>query len=81
MDKFQAAIDKANNAFKNNSFSVEIASMTAKLVKIEIEGGDWKHDHGFADYTMSINGFNKISEKITSTDDSDWYGSIHYYEF
>lgn len=83
MDKFQEAIDKVNKAFSKNqsSYSAEIIDTNSKLVQIDIEGGDWKHDHGFADYTMSINGFKKVTEQTTSEDGSDWYGAIHYYIF
>ena len=81
MSKFQDAIDKVNKKFKNNSFTAEILDVNKKIVQINIDGGDWKHDHGFADYTMSVNGFKKVHEQITSEDGSDWYGSVHFYVF
>ena len=79
--RLQKAIDKANNAFKNNqcSFSAEL-SLPSNIVYIDIEWGDWKHEHGYADYIMSINGFDKITEKLTEEDGSDCYSSIHYYK-
>ena len=78
--KLQKAIDKANNVFKENycSFFAEI-SLSSNIVYINIEWGDWKHEHGYADYIMKCNGFSKINERIIEEDGSDCYSSIHYY--
>lgn len=46
---------------------------------INIEWGDWKHDHGYMDYLMRENGYVKFNEDLTETDGSDCYSSIHYY--
>jgi hypothetical protein len=51
------------------------------LICIDITWGDWKHEHGHADYIMRNNGFEKVGEQITEEDGSDCYSSIHYYLF
>lgn len=80
--KLQAAIDKVNTAFSDNScgFSAEV-NLNTKIVSIDIEWGDWKHEHNFADYIMSLNGFTKVSERIYEEDGSDCYSAVHYYVF
>jgi len=49
-------------------------------VYVEIEYGDWKHDHLRCDYLMKTMGYSLIEEKVTKQDGSDCYGSIHIYE-
>lgn len=48
-------------------------------VAVEINWGDWKHDHLWCDYILSENGCIKIDEQLTEEDGSDCYSSIHYY--
>lgn len=81
MEKLQKLVDKVNKIFKEQScgFSAEVMLEIPNAVCIDIDGGDWKHDHGYADYVMSQNGFQYITEKVTEETDSDWYSSIHYY--
>lgn len=78
---FQTRLDAANKMFNDNQCSMiaEIASLETKVVVIEIEWGDWKHEHGYADYVMKQNGFTKIKEEVTEEDGSDCYSSNHYY--
>ena len=80
MEKLQQAIDKVNKTFKQNnvSFRAELQNFRSNVVCIEIDG-DWKHDHGYADYVMSQNNFQKTDERVVYEDGSDWYESIHYY--
>lgn len=46
---------------------------------IEIEWGDWKHDHKFTDDIMEVLGYVLLQEKVTEEDGSDCYSAIHYY--
>ncbi len=49
-------------------------------IRIEIEWGDWKHDHGNADFVMETAfGFDDVEETVTEEDGSDCYSSIHTY--
>ena len=81
LEKLQNQIDAVNNVFKENrcSFSAELNDFTNYYVRVEIDGGDWKHEHGYADYVMSQHGFTKVKEKITEDTECDWYSSIHYF--
>ncbi len=49
---------------------------------VEIEQGDWKHEHWRADWLIEeeLNG-NKIKVEITEDDGSDTFSAIHYYMF
>lgn len=80
--KLQKAIDNANIAFNDNScsFSAEV-DLETNLVSIDIEWGDWKHEHNFADYIMSLNGFTRVNVQTYEEDGSDCYSAIHYYIF
>ena len=50
------------------------------LIAVQIDWGDWKHDHGRCDYLLHKNlGLFKTKEKVTEEDGSDCYSSIHYY--
>ena len=82
-EKMQMAIDKANKKFVEEGccFQAEPMLTTDRLATICIDFGDWKHEHGYADYVMSENGFKKIKEKVTEEDGSDCYSAIHTYYF
>lgn len=47
------------------------------LVSVNVEYGDWKHDHAYLVYVMKENRYREIMEQITETDGSDCYSSIH----
>lgn len=78
----QDRIDNANKDFRKNGESMiaEIDDLQTMVVSIVIEWGDWKHEHGYADYIMQQHGFKKIKEDVTEEDGSDCYSSIHYYK-
>lgn len=57
----------------------EVFSINEDNICVEIEWGDWKHEHGYCDYLMSEIGYTKSGEDVTETDGSDCYSSIHYY--
>ena len=48
---------------------------------VNIEWGDWKHDHGYCDYLMSEIGYVKINEATTEENGSDCYSAIHRYAY
>ena len=49
------------------------------VVCVGISWGDWKHEHGAADYLMQLLGYGKIGENLTEEDGSDCYSSTHYF--
>ena len=65
--------------FKENGVWYEYDIVSSHRVEINVELGDWKHDHLFIDYLMRENGFVKTDEVLTWEDGSDCYSSIHYY--
>lgn len=49
------------------------------MVCVEIEWGDWKHDHGRCDYLCKKLGYPLVKEEQTEESDCDAYSAIHYY--
>ena len=49
------------------------------VFEINIEDGDWKHDHGYCDYLMGELGYKCIKEEVTDEHGDDWYSSVHTY--
>ena len=46
---------------------------------INVEWGDWKHDHGHLMYLMANLGFTLDRREITNTDGSDCFSAIYYF--
>lgn len=65
--------------FKENDVWYEYNILPNNRVEINVEFGDWKHDHLFIDHLMKENGFVKTDEVLTWEDGSDCYSSIHTY--
>jgi len=65
--------------FKENDVWYEYDILGNRGVEINVELGDWKHDHLFIDHLMKENGFVKTDEVLTWEDGSDCYSSIHTY--
>lgn len=82
MEEMQEALDKVNKKFSEEHTGL-FAEPTLKgnVATIRIDWGDWKHEHGYADYVMLQNEFVKVSEDVTEEDGSDCYSSIHTYVF
>lgn len=74
-------IDQIRELFEKMEYPYEIY-MQGRKVCIEIEQGDWRHDHRNADDIMET-AFGFILEDETvineDEDESDWYGSVHTY--
>ena len=58
----------------------EVMEHANGAVSIEIEDGDWKHEHGYCDFLMNELGYIKTDEHITKETGDDYYSSIHFYE-
>ena len=50
------------------------------MVDVNIEWGDWKHDHAYCDYLMKQKGWELDSESVSDEDGSDCYSSTHTYK-
>lgn len=81
--KIKDAVLAANEQFEEEGadFLATIDSYDTMRVSIYIEWGDWKHEHGYADYVMREHGFTKTDEIITEEDGSDCFSSVHVYNY
>lgn len=50
------------------------------MVDVNIERGDYKHDHAYCDYLMKQKGWELDSECVNDDDGSDCYSSTHTYK-
>ena len=74
----QALVEKARARFKELGEFYDVYSVDGE-VRIDINWGDWKHDHGWVDHQMRVLGATKTDEIVTEEDGSDTYSSIHFY--
>ncbi len=49
-------------------------------VSVEINWGDWKHDHLCCDWIMEELGYDLIDTEVTEENGSDCYSAIRRYE-
>ena len=77
----EEVIKKIRAYFKENKFWVSDISQYKDLpvVAIEIEDGDWKHDHNYCKYLMKKLNFNLIGSEVTHETGEDCYNAIHYF--
>lgn len=52
-----------------------------KDICVEINHGDWKHDHLRTAWLLENMGAVHVSEKVTEEDGSDCYSAIHTFAF
>lgn len=71
--------DTIARLFKDNELYYEWSIYNNSVV-IEVEWGDWKHDHLRLDYLMNNRGYKLVEERMTEEDGSDCYSSVHYYQ-
>jgi hypothetical protein len=68
--------------FKENDcyydYDIDITDGT---IEVNVEWGDWKHDHLFLRYIMKQNHYRQIDEEVTEEDGSDTYSAIHYFKY
>ena len=73
---------KAIELLKENNLYTEAVweELDGKILCVEINWGDWKHDHLRCDWLIKEN-FNVVfnSTEITEEDGSDTYSAIHRY--
>lgn len=50
------------------------------MVDVNIEWGDWKHDHEYCDELMAELGWVLDSECVSDEDETDCYSSTHTYK-
>ena len=77
-DSIRDEVPRLYSYLAKNGIYGEIYTAPAK-VELLIEWGDWKHDHGFADYLMTLVGYRCVGHEVTEDDGSDCYSAIHTY--
>ena len=50
------------------------------MVDVNIEWGDWKHEHLACSWTMEELGYYQFNQVVTEEDGSDCYSAVHYYK-
>ena len=48
-------------------------------VRIQIDNGDWKHEHLYCTFLMKELGYEDYGEDVTEEDGSDTYSATHTY--
>ena len=72
--------EKVENLLRDNkvySYELDFDLDNDRVVYIELEWGDWKHDHLSLKWLMEENGFTQAGEEVTEEDGSDCYSAIH----
>ena len=79
-EKLKKLQDKVETLMRENkvySYELDFDLDNDRLVYIELEWGDWKHDHLRLEWIMEENDFRQIGEVTTEEDGSDCYSAIH----
>ena len=64
---------------KNDLWANVYENKLSNEICVQINWGDWKHDHLKCKWIMLENGFEHTKEEIIDEDGSDCYSSIHYF--
>ena len=65
--------------FKEKNMNYDFYITKPYTVHVEVEWGDWKHDHLRLKQIMEQNGFSQTDERLTEEDGSDCYSAEHIY--
>lgn len=76
--QLEGAMAQASEKFREARCYYEIYILGG-AIHVEINWGDWKHDHGYVDYIMRGLGLAKLDEQVTEEDQSDCYSSTHIF--
>lgn len=63
----------------NEMYPDSIYENEGNNIEIEINDGDWKHDHFRCQYLMTKLGYKQLDVMVTEEFDSDCYSAIHIY--
>lgn len=73
---------KVQKIFKDNDISHDFDIFDdLGTIAVHVIWGDWKHEHGYLDAVMEMNGFKLLGEKTTEEDGSDCYSATHVYKY
>ena len=79
----KAIVDKVSRIFREHQFHYEwYVQHDRRLLNVDVEWGDWKHDHLHLDYVMAAEGFTPVSTRPFGEDTmDDTYSATHVYSF
>ena len=80
----QDKCDRANAALQSAGVTWHeafIQDVVEGVVGVDVEWGDWKHDHARVDWILAEAGFTKVSETLYEEDGSDCYSAAHFYKW
>lgn len=66
--------------FKDNDLHYEWWESPNGNINVNVEWGDWKHDHRYLEYVMRQNGYVQIESIITEEDETDAYSAKHIFK-
>lgn len=73
-------IDETIFSFLNdNGVWSEVYCRTENIVVVDIDWGDWRHQHLWAETLMGYLGYTEIGNRVTEEDGSDCYSAEHYF--
>ena len=75
------AIEKTEKILEAEGISALVSAYEdISAFTVEINWGDWKHEHARAKYIIESNGIGKlVKSETTEEDGSDTYSAIHYF--
>ena len=63
----------------DNEVYADVSEIREGTVTVEINWGDWKHEHLWCRDLMGYIGYEKIDERVTEENGDDAYSAIHTY--
>lgn len=81
-NKIYKIIDKVNKVLEEHRIYADVYHTGLPgTVCVEINRGDWKHEHLRAKWLVTEMGGSYISENVTFEDGTDCYSAIHTFRF
>lgn len=72
------SIQQLQNYLKEHNIYALVEEFNNQFI-IDIDYGDWKHDHLYLQLLMNELHYTLVDKVITSSDDSDCYSATYYY--
>lgn len=72
---------KISDLFKENGVMYGWGWTADGKLEVQVEDGDWKHDHLYLDYLMDKVGYEKVETRQYGGDTGgDWYSAVHVFK-
>lgn len=78
-DFYKKEIETIREHLKAGGADYDDIYQSELFIEISVIWGDWKHSHQWLDYLMEQIGYFLIENRVTESDGSDCYSSIHTY--